>query len=406
MRSCAQFTVLRLLLAAMLLASLPLAAQGQTASQKQPSPQEQVFDENFVIASLLISDPGGALYSRLGHAALHMQCPEHNLDYVFSYTSENIFEKPFSFLSGKLRMGLVAVSPDEYLKGYADEGRGVREYTLNLPIEVKRNLWRILDNHMMEGMDLEFDYIRRGCAHSTLMLLKESLNATRPADNPSALRIEYGKWPDYFEKASRREITYEHLKEHKWTTFLLHFICNGIIDNTGCSNEQKTIIPADLPFILSNATVDGVPMIDSEPREILPNTWQPEGGWFTPTVAALVLLALTIICAIFHISAMDYVLLTIQTLLGLAAVWLLLFSSLCCTEWSWLIIPFNPLPLIFWKWRRKWALPYAIILLIWCAFMFLWPHLLTDPAYVVVALSLSICCFVQYLKFSQTSVRL
>ena len=354
-----------------------------------PSATAQEVDDNFVIASLLISEPGGALYSRLGHAALHMQCPEHNLDYVFSYNSEDIYQKPLAFLSGRLKMGLMAVSPKEYLKDYSEQGRGVREYTLNLPIEAKRNLWRVLDGHLMEGVDLEFDYIRRGCAHGSLMLIKEGLGGTR---------IEYGQWPDYFEGASRREITYEHIKDYKWSTFLLHFLCNGIIDHTDCSNEQKVIIPADLPEVLSKATVDGVPVIDDAGKELLPDTWEAEKGWLSPMLVAIMLLVFTIICAFLRISVMDYMLLGFQTLLGIAAVWLLI-SPLCCTEWSWLLIPFNPLPLIFWKWRRHWALPYAIVLLIWAAFMFLWPHLLTDGAYIIISLSL-FCLYTNiYYKF-------
>lgn len=102
------------------------------------------------------------------------------------------------------------------------------------------------------------------------------------------------------------------------------------------------------------------------------------------------LLALTLICVLLKIKVMDYVLLGIQTLLGIVAVFLVFFSTFCCTEWSWLIIPFNPLPLIFWKWRRKWALPYAIGLIIWCAFMFFWPHILTDNAYILMVAAMII----------------
>lgn len=379
---------IKLLLAFLLFSvSMPVTAQERTvASGESPAVEQQPqsdiaqeVDEDFVIASLLISDPGGALYSRLGHAALHMQCPEHDLDYVFTYASEDILKNPFKFLSGKLRMGLVAIAPEEYLKDYSTQGRGVREYTLNLPIEDKRNLWRILDNHLMEGMDLEFDYIRRGCAHSTLAFLKEGLGGGR---------LVVSQWPEYFDGASRREITYEHLKEHKWTTFLMHFICNGIIDHLNITDEQKAIIPADLPFILSHASVDGVPVIDSEPQELLPTVWQPKSFWLTPMLAAILLFVLTVVCILLRSSVMDYVLLGIQSLLGIIAVWLVFFSSLVGTEWSWLLIPFNPLPLIFWKWRRRWALPYAIVLFVWSGFMLLWPHLLTDGAYIIVTNSL------------------
>ncbi len=354
-----------------------LAQEGQDSAQAVPD----TVDEDFVIASLLISEPGGYLYSRLGHAALHMRCPEHGLDYVFSYESENIRTNPLKFLSGKLRMGLVAVSPEEYLKAFEAAGRGVKEYALNIPVERKRELWRVLDNHMMEGLDIKFDFLKRGCAHGCLSLIKEGLGDTG---------MEFGQWPEYFEGATRREITYEHLKDFKWSTFILHFICNGAIDRTNCSNEEKVIIPADLPFVLSHATIDGVPVISEEPVEVLPSVWKQQESRFTPILAALILLVLTIVCIFLKSSVMDYVLLGIQTILGLAALYLLLFSSLICTDWSWLIVLFNPLPLIFWKWRRHWTLPYAVVLLVWAALMFFWPHLLTDPAYIILACTLAI----------------
>lgn len=369
MRRHAQSIIVKLLLAILLLpASLPLAAQ------------EQEVNEDFVIASLLISEPGGALYSRLGHAALHMQCPEHGLDYVFTYEGENIKDHPLGFLAGKLKMGMLAVDPGLYIDEHVRHGRGLKEYRLNLPIEIKRELWRALDNRLLEGIDLKYDYLHHGCAHSVLMSLKEGLGSRK---------IEYGAWPDHFEGTSRREVTYHFIHEDKWTTFLLHFIVNGEIDRLGCSNEDKVIIPADLLFVLQNTAVCGTPVIESEPVQVVPSGHTYETGWFSPMAAAVLLLVLTIACVLLRIKAMDYVLLGIQTVLGVAAVFLLC-SSLVCTEWSWLIIPFNPLPLIFWKWRRKWALPYAIVLLVWCAFMFFWPHMLTDGAYIVTAICLAV----------------
>ncbi len=371
MRRHALSHIVKLLLAILLLpASLPLAAQEL----------DDVKDENFVIASLLISEPGGALYSRLGHAALHLQCPEHDLDYVFSYEGDNIKDHPLGFLAGKLKMGMLAIDPELYIDEHVRHGRGLKEYRLNLPIENKRELWRALDNHLMEGIDLEYDYLRRGCAHSVLMSLKEGLGSTQ---------IEYGAWPEHFEGTSRREVTYHFIHRDKWTTFLMHFIVNGEIDRLDCSNEDKVIIPSDLLYVLQNAVVCGTPVIDSEPVQVVPSGLTYETGWFSPTVAAVLLLVLTFICTLLRSQVMDYVLLGLQTQLGIAVVFLL-FSPLVCTEWSWLIIPFNPLPLIFWKWRSKWALPYAIILMVWCAFMFFWPHLMTDSAYIVAATCLAV----------------
>jgi len=52
-----------------------------------------------------------------------------------------------------------------------------------------------------------------------------------------------------------------------------------------------------------------------------------------------------------------------------------------------LMVLFNPLPLIFWRWRKYWALPYAIALLIGIIVLVCLPHMLIDPAILVLALA-------------------
>ena len=155
---------------------LLFASMGTRAEDSIPAVNpDTITDENFVITSLLVASPGDVLYSKVGHCALRMQCPQHDLDYVFSYESEEVRHRVLAFLAGKLKMGMFAIPTDKYLSLYKEDGRGITEYTLNIPIEAKRNLWRVLDQHVAEGPNLPYDYITRGCAHSTLMMLKEGI---------------------------------------------------------------------------------------------------------------------------------------------------------------------------------------------------------------------------------------
>ena len=354
---------------------------------------EQV-DSNFVIASIIIADPGDVLYSTVGHVGIHMQCPEHNLDYVFSYESEDARSKVLRFLSGKLRMGLAAIPYQEYLDMFRPQGRGVKEYTLYLPIEVKRNLWRVLDNHLMEGMDLPYDYMNRGCANSTLKLLMEGMDT---------LKISFGKWPQKF-NLTRRELTEIQMKNVPWTWCFMNLICNGQID-APCSKIDKVIMPADLIEVLKDATVQGKPLMQKEPATLLPDNHIVKPCLFTPFVLSILVLLLTVLCAVYKSGIMDYTLLAVQTILGLITIYLVFFSTLPCTEWSWLIIPFNPLPLIFWKWRQKWSLPYAIIIGIWALVMWLWPHTLTDATYIVLAIAL-IASYINIFRTAKTNKKI
>ena len=338
-----------------------------------------VYADDFVIASLVVADPGNILYSRVGHLGIHMECPDHNLDYVFSYESEDVRHKVPAFLAGKLRMGMFAIPTAEYLEQYRREGRGVREYRLNLPIDVKRELWRVLDNHMLEGANLPYDYITYGCAHSALMMIKEALDT---------IPIEYGPWPERFLAETRRELTARYMAESSpWSWCFLNLITNGSIDYE-CPVEDKLIMPGDLVEVLQQAQVGGRQMLGSDATVLLAGDFRLKGSWFTPLLVSLLVLLLTLLCCWRGWRWMDYVLLTVQTLLGIVTVYLVCFSKLCCTEWSWLIVPFNPLPLLAWHWRRHWALPYAVILVLWIAFVLLWPHTLTDGAYIVLTATL------------------
>ena len=338
-----------------------------------------VYADDFVIASLVVADPGNILYSRVGHLGIHMECPDHNLDYVFSYESEDVRHKVPAFLAGKLRMGMFAIPTAEYLEQYRKEGRGVREYRLNLPIDVKRELWRVLDNHMLEGANLPYDYITYGCAHSALMMIKEALDT---------IPIEYGPWPERFLTETRRELTARYMADSSpWSWCFLYLISNGSIDRE-CSLEDKLIMPGDLVEVLQKARVQGCTMLESEAHLLLDGKPMPVRPFVTPLMVSLLLLLLTALCVVLKKSWMDYVLLALQTLLGIITVYLVCFSKLCCTEWSWLIIPFNPLPLLAWHWRRHWALPYAVILVLWIVFILLWPHRMTDWPYVVLTASL------------------
>jgi len=353
---------------------------------------DSIVDENFVIASVIVADPGDELYSAGGHAGLHMECPEHHLDFVFSYESEEISHKILSFLAGHLKMGMFAIPFEEYLEQYRAEGRGVRQYTLNLPLDMKRNLWRVLDNHVSEGANLPYDYLNRGCASTVLSILKESLGATP---------IEYGGWPETFSRLTRRELVENEMAEYPWSRSFLHLVGNGVLDSD-CSNEEKVILPSDLVFVLQHATVNGKQLLSADSETLLPSNHHPMAHWCTPLLVAIVLLLLTIVCSYFKMPMMDYVLLTIQSLLGIVTTYLIFFSSLVCTEWSWLIIPFNPLPLLFWKWRRKWCLPYAVMIAVWVLVMWLWPHKLTDTSFTVLALALVISYLNIYMSNKKT----
>ena len=350
--------------------------------------------EDFVIASLLIADPGTVLYSVLGHACIRMQCPTFGLDYCYSYEAEDVCQKVFSFLAGKLLMGLYAIPIEEYCNIYRQEGRGVYEYKLNLPIEVKQELWRVLDEHLEEGPKLPYDYFKRGCSIAIVNFVNEALGE---------MVIVYDS--SLYEQAfNARKIWIDGTQRALWVRFIALFIAGGET-SVPLYGEKQLIVPTDLVQAWQKAKVNDKYLLANEPIVLVEGQPQVNDGWFTPMLLAIILLVLSLINLWVKYPYFDWLMLATQTLIGCGMTYLICFSDLCCTEWNWLIIPFNPLPAIFWRWRKYWALPYSFLLCVWSVVMLginLWGHTLVGWSHIVLVLSI-ILVFIKQSNILQLS---
>ena len=344
--------------------------------------------EDFVIASLLVADPGTVMYTVLGHACIRLQCPAFGMDYCFSYESEGVKNRVMDFLAGKLMMGLFAIPVEDYCSWYREDGRGVYEYTLNLPIEVKRELWRVLDEHLAEGIRLPYDYYHRGCAITAKEFVKEALGE---------IVIVYDR-SLYENGQSVKEIWNKHTKNALWVRFLCYFIGAGKEIEKPLVGDKQLIIPIDLVHAWQQAKVNGEPLLASEPNILVEGKPQIADGWFTPMVLAIILLILSIANLLWKRPYFDWLMLAAQTVVGCGMTYLICFSNLCCTSWNWLLIPFNPLPAICWYWRKYWVLPYAGVLVVWCiamAAITIWGHVLVDWSHILLVMTFMVILFKQ-----------
>jgi hypothetical protein len=335
-------------------------------------------DPNFVTASLLIMSPGDELYSCAGHACIRLECPTFNLDYCFSYESESVKEKVLTFFLGKLKMGMFAIPTEEYLKLGRESGRGVMQYPFNLPPDVKQRLWKILDERAAQGANLPYDYVKRGCGRAVRVVLQEAL---------LPLRMDFPPLPEKYKK-TRRELWDDAVVEYPWNRFFLHSFC-GTEHDWDVSDIEKIIMPNDLVEFFRLAKVEGRPLIDGEGTELLSVKQSVDKSCFraiavvTPFFVACFVVVIAAANWFMNITVLDWFFLAFQSAVGLFLTYLIFFSSLPATSWHWLIVPFNLLPAIFWKWRGKWALWFAAALVLWECGMILYPHRLTDPAYLV-----------------------
>ncbi len=334
-------------------------------------------DDDFVSVSLLVADPSDILYSSFGHSCLRLQCPTHHLDYCFSYEGENVHDQFLKFFLGQLKMGMAAIPSEEFINLYKQEGRGLRQYPLTMPLDAKKRLWELLDNRVAEGMNLPYDYITRGCAQSTLELLMQAMNTT-PVDWTTPLDVY---------KLTIRERGSQSLGKDYWSRFCLHAVVGADTD-ADLPSLKRIVVPRDLIPVLQHATIDGTPILNSKPIVLNPSSQFPECGWFSPMLLVCLIWLLAFLCWWFRLPYATWLLLALQLVLGLFFVNAVFIAHLPANGWNWLLIPFNPLPVLLWRWRRYWARLYALVLVIWILAMLLWPHQLTDSPYIVLGAAL------------------
>lgn len=334
---------------------------------------------DFVLVSLCVADPTDYRQDVLGtsgHAFLRLQCPTFGLDYCFSYEGENVNDNLYRYLSGKTKMGMFAVHTDEYLEDYRHWNRSVHEYRLALPPEAEQRLWEIMDNHLTQGIVLRQDLNKYGCAITVVRYVKKALETTP---------IVYAH-DEEMERMTHREIGYRSLANHPW----LRLFSMIMTDNKADKNlpiDEKLIIPADLAAVWQQATINGEPMATYLGDIVEGAPLKESKPWFTPILAAILIVLITLGFAFTKNPYWDWILLVAQALGGCVLIFLWLVMREFGGSAYILMVLFNPLPLIFWCWHKYWALPYAIALLIGIIVLVCLPRMLIDPAILVLTLA-------------------
>ena len=335
--------------------------------------------EDFVVASILISDPVEGMLSLAGHTAVRVQCPVFDLDYVYHYImihQEDSISETKALLTGQFYVQMVADTFATYVQNSEDINRGLTEYRLYLTPQEEQKLWQILDEELSSGKQLKYDFVQEGCAVKTKKLIKRVLGNKY---------IDYSACDPRF-SAPQYELVSAAMSHAPWMRFVMLTAMYGHTKKSDCANNL--LIPADLAAAWQTATVDGHPLLSDGVRIVANNYYQSD-GWFTPMRLAIMLLIISIIGLFVTKPYTDWIILGMQFLMSALV---LLFSVMGSTfiVWNWLLIPFNVLPAICWKWRKYWSLPYAVILVIWCLVMLFVPHMLVDTTHIILALAFAI----------------
>lgn len=324
---------------------------------------------NFVTASVLVASPGQPIYSVFGHCAIRMQCPAHHLDFVYSQSTNPDASDFFRFFAGKNEIAVLAVPTEQYLADFKRDGRGVKEYKLNLTHHEKQHLWQLLDEAIMSNDPLHFDLLSENCVNMTMVMIEQSLIDEQ---------FDAGQLPEQMYWKDGDLLRY-YARHSSWAEFL--FITFLGSDCDGSRTLERKLAPEFIVPVLQGATFvsgDGYrrPVLTGEAKEILPQVLNDHKAVVSPTWFFVAMLVLVVVITLFellkgwhalaHIT--DVMLFAFQTLLGLLLVYTTFISSLFGISWNWFLIPFCPLAIVLWlvmtKHRRSLYFIFSVVLFI------------------------------------------
>jgi hypothetical protein len=361
---------------------------------------------NFVTASMVVASPGEAIYSQLGHTALRMECPRYRLDYCFSFEEEPGMGGILKFFLGRTDAHMIAVPTPQFLEVFKKEGRQMKQYTLNLTLHEKQELWRLLDSDYVDEDMRSFNFLQNNCSSVSLTAIENGV-----VDET----IDFNGWPEQFQMVNGAGVRYLS-RFSPWLEFWnMTFLGT---ESDGYWEHEQQVAPELLPEVLKKASIvsqDGVkrPLVTGE-KELLPlvNEFCPSP--LTPVRVFGFLLVFTILITFAQYKwklkwaprVLDFLLMALVTLAGLMLIHTSFVSGLFGVHWNWYLITFNPLPFIIWLiWRKrkgfyKIYLFYTVVLVL---FIFATPlSEQLDLPHQLITATLAVRCVYHYLTGKNT----
>lgn len=365
---------------------------------------KEMLQENYIKASLLVASSGNAIYSAPGHAALRLECPYHKIDYCYEFDNIVNLVHILDYINGNMQALFKRIYTQHFIERYSKEGRGIQSVTLNLTPLQEVNLWQSLDYQVDSVGKRSFDFLTNNCAS---MVVRELNECVYPE------RIEYKDVSPYLKGTHRQVFSYI-FANAPWAEF-----CWNILMGTGFDEEydlETKLFPVSLIDVWSKAMIidlnGNTRPLCSEPivTILLPQT-EDKPFLITPKILSSILLFFALVISIIDYfkgyniisKILDFILMMVETILGVIIIYMLLISNQVATSWNWLIIVFSPIPFVVWLIFHKRhnfhnVYPfYTIILLSFCIFTPFIPQM-QYGSLPLLLLSFSIRCLFIWLK--------
>lgn len=298
--------------------------------------------------SLLTCAPGTEIYSLFGHTAIRYENYTRRIDVAFNYGMFS-FNTPnfiFRFVAGETDYQL-GITPYSYFEAeYAMRGSSVYQQVLNLTQSEKERLLTILENNYLpENRIYRYNYFYDNCTTRARDKIEECIEG----------KVVY---PDSLSGKSYRSIVHEFTAGSPWNEFGID-LCLGAEADKEINKRQQMFSPFYMKYYASNAYIvdaggtrrplilDETKIVDVEPEEVQP------GFILSPLMCGALFLALCVVMAWRQWKTQriwwgwDIVLYGLQGLAGCIIAFLFFFSVHPTVGSNWLLILFNPIPLLY-----------------------------------------------------------
>ncbi|WP_338158350.1 DUF4105 domain-containing protein [uncultured Phocaeicola sp.] len=346
--------------------------------------------------SLLTCSPGTEIYSLFGHTALRVQNFSRNLDVVFNYGMFS-FNTPhfiYRFIKGETDYQL-GVIPYVYFEAeYAERGSSVYQQVLNLSAEEKQTLLHLLtENYLPENRTYRYNYFYDNCTTRARDQIERCIKGT----------VVY---PDSFPNRSFRSIVHEFTVGAAWDELGID-LCLGAEADTPIDKRQQMFSPFYMKEYASDAYIIGDngqrrPLVLKEEKVVDVAPAETHSSFLSPLWCATFLLAISVligwwqwrrnkICWIWEL-----LLFGAQGIAGCIIAFLFFFSVHPTVGSNWLLILFNPIPLLYLPFmvyfsvtrRKDW---YHVVNMVYLTlFIVIFPFCLQEFNLTVLPLALSL----------------
>ena len=325
---------------------------------RQQDGQQPVADEqqDSVSVSLLTVTPGKMVYELYGHTAIRVRevMPGRLSDWVFNYGTFSFAQPNFvwRFVKGETDYELGVVPYALFYDTYVKEGRGIDEQLLNLsPAESRRLVDALSRNLLPENATYRYNFFYDNCTTRAIDMIERAVE---------------GKivWPQAEAGKTLRDIVDQYSEASPWNKLGQDLLLGAEAD-APADRKAQGFAPLYAERFVEEAVVvspDGARRRLAEPKRVLlPAQMERADKGLTPMWAFGILFVVTLIITTYEwrkgicFWAYDALLLLAQGLAGLAVFLLFCFSTHPTVGSNWLIILFNPLPLLYLPWYMKQA---------------------------------------------------